>query len=177
MKAMTSLRNKPPEHSSALSPQLSLAVQYACQDSDLPSRAQLRRWVLAALHGDDSAVETALVTIRFVDDDEGRALNHAYRSQAGQLRDYATNVLSFPYTPPPALSGDLVICPAVVRREAAEQDKPLPHHFAHLVIHGLLHLQGYDHETEADALRMENAERRILTRFRIADPYRLEHIH
>lgn len=173
---MTRQRNKTPDGKTGESgpscpSSLSLAVQYACPDPDLPSRAQLRRWARAAL---DTASASATVTIRFVDAEEGRALNHEYRSRAGKLRDYATNVLSFPYAPPPQLAGDLVICPPVVRREAAAQDKPLRHHLAHLVIHGMLHLQGLDHETDAEALRMENEERRILARFRIPDPYLTE---
>ncbi|SMB25971.1 putative metal-dependent hydrolase [Sterolibacterium denitrificans] len=178
---MTRQRKKIPDGrpGAQRSTRLSLAVQYACADPALPSRAQLRRWVRAALNAASatSAVnDSATVTIRFVDAEEGRALNHAYRSQAGQSRDYATNVLSFPYAPPPQLAGDLVICQPVVRREATAQDKPLRHHLAHLVIHGMLHLQGFDHESDADALRMENEERRILARFRIPDPYRAERI-
>ncbi|MBV2235832.1 MAG: rRNA maturation RNase YbeY [Sterolibacterium sp.] len=147
---------------------LSLTVQYACTDPEQPARAQLRRWVRAALH---STNRHATITLRFVDAEESRALNREYRSQPGKPRDYATNVLSFPYTPPPELGGDLVICPEVVRREALEQNKPLQHHFAHMIIHGMLHLQGHDHENDADALRMEDAERLILARFRIPDPY------
>lgn len=184
---MTRQRNQNPDGRSGArrSPCLSLAVQYACADPDLPSRAQLRRWVRAALNAACAANTTnaanvandsATVTIRFVDAEEGRALNHAYRSQADKPRDYATNVLSFPYAPPPQLAGDLVVCQPVVRREAAAQDKPLRHHLAHLVIHGMLHLRGFDHENDADALRMEDEERRILARFRIPDPYRAERI-
>ena len=107
------------------------------------------------------------VTIRLVDAEEGRALNRDYRG-----KDYATNILSFPYETEPRLTGDLVICPAVVAREANEQDKPLAAHYAHLVVHGMLHLQGYDHETgEKDAEMMENEESRILTTLGYPDPY------
>jgi len=145
----------------AKKPELQLAVQYVCADPLLPDRAQLRRWALAALETD------ALVTIRFVSAREGRALNREFRG-----KDYATNVLSFVYDEAP-VSGDLVICVPVVRREAKEQKKPFRAHLAHLVVHGMLHLQGYDHETGIeDAEIMEQRERVILARFRIADPYR-----
>lgn len=149
-------------------PSLALAVQYACDDDALPSRAQLRRWVKAAL-GDD--LRSAAVTIRLVDTDEGRTLNREFRGRGSKTKDYATNVLSFPYAPAPHLAGDLVLCLPVVLREAAEQKKPVSHHFAHLVIHGLLHLQGHDHETETEADLMEQHERVLLKRFRIPDPY------
>ncbi|WP_131109929.1 rRNA maturation RNase YbeY [Sulfuricystis thermophila] len=141
-------------------PELHLAVQYAVAGADLPDRAQLRRWVRAAQE------KPVTVTVRFVDADEGRALNRAYRG-----KDHATNVLSFVYEDEPVV-GDLVICLPVVRREAVEQGKALRAHLAHMVVHGMLHLQGYDHETnEADAARMEARERTILARFRIPDPY------
>ena len=139
---------------------LSLTVQYACNDTGLPSRAQLRRWVRAAQHCD------AEVTIRFVDAEEGRALNRGYRG-----KDSATNVLSFPYAPPPAMAGDLVLCPQVALAEAAAQGKTGQAHFAHLVVHGMLHLQGYDHETDADAASMEAKEHEILARLGYPDPY------
>jgi probable rRNA maturation factor len=107
-------------------------------------------------------------TVRFVATDEGQALNQAYRG-----KDYATNVLSFVYASDPVVIGDLAICLPVVLREAAEQGKPLLVHLAHLVVHGMLHLQGYDHETgKQDATRMEAREREILARFAIPDPYK-----
>lgn len=141
-------------------PELSLAVQYACADARLPDRSQVRRWVRAA---QETAVQA---TLRFVAADEGRALNRAYRG-----KDYATNVLSFVYEEKPVV-GDLVICLPVVRREAEEQGKPFKAHLAHMVVHGMLHLQGYDHETgAADAKRMEARERAVLARFGIPDPY------
>jgi probable rRNA maturation factor len=140
--------------------ELALAVQYGCADVHLPDRSQLRRWVRAAQETDVQA------TIRFVAAREGRALNRAYRG-----KDYATNVLSFIYEAHP-VSGDLVICLPVVLREAKEQGKPVKAHLAHMVVHGMLHLQGYDHETgAADAARMEARERAILARFGIPDPY------
>lgn len=139
---------------------LSLAVQYAADDSALPTRWRIRRWVAASIEG------PARVTVRFVDLEEGRSLNARYRG-----KDYATNVLSFPYIPPPRVEGDLVICPAVVRREAQEQSKAAQAHFAHLIVHGMLHLQGFDHENDADAARMEDRERKILLRLGYPDPY------
>ena len=107
------------------------------------------------------------MTVRFIDAEEGRTLNAAYRH-----KDYATNVLSFPYETQPAVIGDLAICLPVVLKEAAAQGKPAAAHFAHLIVHGMLHLQGYDHETgAAEALRMENMERSILAGLGFADPY------
>lgn len=135
-------------------------MQYGCADERLPDRSQVRRWVKAA---QEIAVQ---LTVRFVDAKEGRALNRDFRG-----KDYATNVLTFVYETQPVL-GDLVICTAVVRREAKEQGKPFKAHLAHMVVHGMLHLQGYDHETgAADAARMEAREREILARFGIPDPY------
>lgn len=147
---------------------LSLAVQYACEDPDLPSRPQLRRWLAAAL---SETVESAEITVRFVAEDEGRELNREFRGRGNAAKNYATNVLSFPYSPSPQLAGDLVLCQQIVLREAAEQKKPVRHHLAHLLIHGMLHLQGYDHETGEEAEIMEARERELLKRFRIPDPY------
>ncbi|MBL8487068.1 MAG: rRNA maturation RNase YbeY [Rhodocyclaceae bacterium] len=139
---------------------LHLAVQYACDDPGPPSRPQVRRWVRAAAPGGGE------FTVRFVGEAEGRALNRDFRD-----RDYATNVLSFPYADDPP-AGDLVVCLPVVDREARAQRKALRDHFAHMIVHGILHLQGYDHETgPEDAERMEAREREILAAFRIADPY------
>ncbi|MCX7176493.1 MAG: rRNA maturation RNase YbeY [Proteobacteria bacterium] len=142
---------------------LSLTVQYACNDGALPSRPKLRRWVGVACDA-----EAAIITLRFVDTEEGRVLNREYR---GKDKDYATNVLSFPYEPPPHVSGDLVLCVPVVLNEAIAQGKPAEAHFAHLVVHGMLHLQGYDHQTDVEANLMETREREILARLGIADPY------
>ena len=139
---------------------LSLSVQYAVHDDALPSRSEVRRWVRAAAPGG------AQVTVRFVDLREGRQLNARFRG-----KDYPTNVLSFPYSPAPALAGDLVLCLPVVLREAQEQGKPMAPHFAHLIVHGMLHLQGYDHESDAEARIMENKEREILSRLGYPDPY------
>lgn len=139
---------------------LDLAVQYACRREGLPLRADFVRWARAALKGGGQ------VAIRLVDEQEGRTLNSAYRG-----KDYATNVLSFPYEAEPLLMGDLVICPTVVAREAAEQGKPLAAHYAHLTVHGMLHLRGWDHENERDAQAMENEERKILAALGYPDPY------
>lgn len=146
---------------SAPPPELHLAVQYACTDERLPDRAQLRRWTRAAQE------KPLAATVRFVGLAEGRRLNRDYRG-----RDYATNVLSFVYEDGAAASGDLVVCLPVVLREAREQKKPAKAHLAHMIVHGMLHLQGYDHETgKRDAVRMEVREREILARFGIPDPY------
>jgi probable rRNA maturation factor len=143
----------------AAAPKLALAVQYALVAEDLPTRAQVRRWVKAALAQD------AQITVRFVDAEEGQALNRDYRG-----KNSATNVLSFIYESVPVI-GDLVVCVPVVMREAHTQHKPTAAHFAHLVVHGVLHLQGFDHETEADAQVMEARETEIVTRLGYAKPY------
>lgn len=138
-----------------------VTVQYGVPRAGLPARVSLERWARVALH------RTADVTVRFVGAAEGRALNRRYRG-----RDYATNVLTFAYSAAGrALEGDIVLCAPVVEREARGQGKPLVAHFAHLVVHGLLHLQGYDHEGDQDAQRMEAAERRILGKLGFPDPY------
>ncbi|MCU0933670.1 MAG: rRNA maturation RNase YbeY [Thiobacillaceae bacterium] len=143
---------------------LDLSVQYACGREGLPTRADFRRWAKAALRGEVSAA------LRIVDAQEGRALNRDYRG-----KDYATNVLTFDYGPDPdsgARSGDIVLCAPVVEQEAAAQGKPLAAHYAHLTIHGMLHLQGYDHETgKADAIAMEAVESFIMRALGFPDPY------
>jgi len=139
-------------------PRLALSVQYATNGDDLPARRLLRRWAAAALEDDAS------VTIRFVGATEGRALNATYRG-----KDVATNVLAFVYDE--VSGGDIVLCAPVLRREARQQGKTLDAHCAHLVVHGMLHLQGYDHHHAAEATRMEARERAILAGLGIADPY------
>lgn len=146
------------KHATAV--RLSLSVQYAAKGEALPTRAEVRKWVRATAPG------AAELTVRFVDAEEGRSLNAQYRG-----KDYATNVLTFPYAREPVLAGDLVLCLPVVLREAAEQGKPAAAHFAHLVVHGMLHLLGYDHETGAEARIMEQMERAILDRLGYPDPY------
>jgi probable rRNA maturation factor len=150
------------------SKRLNLSVQYACNTAGLPLRPQIRAWVRAAL--DIDGPQGGQITVRIVDSEEGQALNRDYRG-----KDYATNVLSFPYDTDPIVCGDLVICAPVVEREAQEQGKPLHAHYAHLVVHGLLHLQGYDHETgEQDAIEMESRERIVLQSLGFDDPYAQE---
>lgn len=141
-------------------PQLDFSLQLASQAADIPSASQFRRWVRAALR-----VETSLA-IRIVDEEEGRQLNASYRG-----KDYATNVLTFPLTEEPLLMGDIVICAPVVAREAMEQGKSLLAHYAHMTVHGVLHLHGYDHEVDAQADLMEAMEIAILHKLGFANPY------
>lgn len=141
-------------------PKLLLTVQYASDIPDLPTQAEFRKWARSALNLD------AEITLRLVDEAEGRALNRDYRG-----KDYATNVLTFPLAEEPHLMGDIVLCAPVVLREAREQNKTLSAHFAHLTVHGILHLRGYDHETEAQAELMETLETEIVTKLGYADPY------
>ena len=144
---------------------LNLSVQYACNKEGLPLRAQIRAWVRAAL--DVDGARGGQITVRLVDAEEGLQLNRDYRG-----KDYATNVLSFPYDVDPVVCGDLVLCAPVVAREAAEQGKSLEAHYAHLIVHGLLHLQGYDHEAgEREARQMEDRERTVLAALGFTDPY------
>ncbi|NJD34008.1 MAG: rRNA maturation RNase YbeY [Betaproteobacteria bacterium] len=142
-------------------PELRLSVQYPGGKEGGPTRTQVRRWMRAACS------VPAEVTVRFVGTEEGQTLNRDYRS-----KDYATNVLSFPYESGARICGDLVLCLPVIEREAKEQDKPAEAHYAHMVVHGMLHLQGYDHETgKDDAERMEALEREILADLGYPDPY------
>jgi len=138
-----------------------LTVQYAAENDRLPARSKLRAWVRATLRRD------AEVTVRLVDAGEGRTLNRQYRD-----RDGATNVLTFAYDGTGALSGDIALCVPLVEREAREQHKRAEAHYAHLVVHGMLHLQGYDHEKTEDAQVMEILETQIVTALGYADPYR-----
>ncbi|KFN51152.1 rRNA maturation RNase YbeY [Arenimonas composti] len=147
--------------------QLDVSVSYGCGRAGVPASASFRRWVAAATKG---RIKRADLAIRVVDEKEGRALNRHYRG-----KDYATNVLSFPAELPEGvqlpLLGDLVICAPVVAREAAEQGKPLQAHYAHLTVHGVLHLLGLDHEDEREAEAMEQMEREILAELGLPDPY------
>ena len=142
-------------------PRLRLVVQYGIAAPNLPSRTQLRRWATAALERD------ARVTVRIVGRREGRALNRTYRG-----KDYATNVLTFVFRDRPPFEGDLALCAPVVTSEAHARGLPVAAHYAHLVVHGLLHLQGYDHESAGDARIMETRESRIVARLGFSDPYR-----
>jgi probable rRNA maturation factor len=147
------------------SKRLNLSVQYACDQTGLPLRAQVRAWARAAWNF--NGARGGQITVRFVDAQEGRSLNRDYRG-----KDYATNVLSFPYGIEPVICGDLVICAPIVDREAAERDRSPAAHYAHLIVHGLLHLQGYDHETgRQEARTMEAHECAILAALGYADPY------
>jgi len=147
-----------------------LDVQYAVVVTDLPSVDQLQLWVDHALNFINEVQDSPELTLRIVDETEGRELNHQWRN-----RDYATNVLSFPFDCPPEvplnLLGDIVICAPVVAREAQEQHKLLQAHWAHLVIHGVLHLLGYDHLTDDEAQEMEALEIAILQQLNYSNPY------
>ena len=145
---------------------LTLSLQFARFDGVAEHRAALARhkvirWIRHALALD------AEITVRIVGAEEGQQLNRDYRH-----KDYATNVLTFDYTQEPVVTADLVLCAPVVAREAAEQNKTLAEHYAHLLVHGTLHAQGWDHETsEADAQEMEAYESDILAGLGFADPY------
>ena len=153
---------------------LDVSVGYALPRRGLPAAVSFRRWVAAAL---DGRIREADLAIRIVDAREGRALNRHYRG-----KDYATNVLSFPADVAGdvklpkgvkmPLLGDLVLCAPVIAREARDQKKPLAAHYAHLTVHGALHLLGWNHEDECDAECMEKLEREILAGLGIEDPYR-----
>jgi probable rRNA maturation factor len=132
-----------------------VSVQYAVARRGVPSAASLRKWAAGAE-----------VTLRIVGEEEGRRLNRAYRNN-----NRATNVLSFSYGNGP---GDVVLCHPVIAREARAQGKSVAAHYAHLVVHGILHLRGYDHETKAEARRMERAEIRLLRRLGLRNPYAVE---
>jgi probable rRNA maturation factor len=139
---------------------LSLSVQCASQHKELPTRQQFRRWVSAAMQ------QELHCTLRVVDESEGRALNKEFRG-----KDYATNVLTFVYDDTRPLSGDIVICAPVVEQEATEQGKQLLAHYAHMTVHSVLHLQGYDHESESDALVMEALETALMRKLGYPVPY------
>lgn len=146
---------------------LDVSVSYAAPRAGVPAAASFRKWVAAALKG---RIREADLAIRIVDEREGQALNRHYRG-----KDYATNVLSFPAELPEGVTlpllGDLVICAPVVAREAAEQGKPVAAHYAHLTVHGVLHLLGWDHEDDKDAEAMEQLEREVLAELGLPDPY------
>lgn len=163
---------------------LSISVQFASTATHLPSRAQVRRWALAA-HAGNAGAGDGVVTLRYVDEKEGRALNRDFRG-----KDYATNVLTFVHEPVSSAAGsmvrhsssvvrpavqpylaDIAICAPVIAREAREQKKSVHDHHAHMVVHGMLHAQGLDHEDAVEAAAMEAIEIAVLQRFRIENPY------
>ena len=140
-------------------------LQLSLQMPDGRHRAQLARhrvarWVRAALELPGE------ISVRIVDEDEGRRLNREFRG-----KDYATNVLTFDYAHEPVVTADLVLCAPVVEREAQKAGLPLEAHYAHLLVHGTLHAQGYDHETEAEARVMEGRESELLPQLGFADPW------
>jgi probable rRNA maturation factor len=140
-------------------------VQIASRARGIPAARSLRRWAAMAT----ATAKPAELTLRIVTLNEARALNSAYRG-----KDYATNVLTFAYGEDEraGLRGDIVLCAAVIAAEAAKQGKTLASHYAHLTIHGVLHMLGYDHERPADARRMESLEIKLLAKLGYADPYR-----
>jgi probable rRNA maturation factor len=147
--------------------QLTVDVQYAVSADGIPGIESIRQWVMQALPAEHSAAE---LTIRIVDEAEITALNMQYRGKDGP-----TNVLSFPYEAIPGvdteLLGDVVICAPVVARESIAQNKPLEAHWAHLVIHGVLHLLGYEHKQQDEAVRMESTETELLAGLGYQNPY------
>lgn len=143
---------------------LDLQWNIARQTAQWPlSRPRIRRLLGASL---GAQAEGAEITIRVVDTREGRSLNRDYRK-----KDYATNVLTFDYEHHPVVIADLVLCLPILVREARSQKKTLAAHFAHMLVHGMLHAQGFDHLNDQEAEEMESMERRIMRRFRLPDPY------
>jgi probable rRNA maturation factor len=141
-------------------PELALTVQYGARSASLPTSAQFRTWARAAL------ATGARVTLRVVGTREARLLNQHYRG-----RDYAANVLTFIYSKQRPLEGDIAICAPVAAREARARGISREAHYAHLTVHSVLHLRGFDHENEREARRMERLEARILGQLGFADPY------
>lgn len=141
-------------------PALHFSFQNASEHDHIPNKKLFAKWVKAALRVDTEA------TVRIVDETEAQYLNNTYRG-----KDYATNVLTFPLTEVPNLMGDIIICAGVVEKEAIAQKKSLEAHYAHLTIHGTLHLHGYDHETEKQAALMELIEVTTLAQLGYANPY------
>ena len=139
---------------------LNLSVQYMVRADNLPKRPQLRKWTLAALK------QPAQITLRIVGEKEGRKLNRDFLG-----RDYATDVLTFTYPDRRPLTGDIALCAPVVAREAREHGISVKACYAHLVVHGVLHLQGYDHHRRIEAQEMEKMEAQIITRLGFADPH------
>lgn len=158
------LRTDNPVKSSSSKQELRLTVQFLIDKTGIPSRYLFRKWVRAALN------KSAEIVIRIVDLQEGEILNHKFRGKQS-----ATNVLTFVYGDEVPLLGDIVLCAPVVHNEALQQGKDLIAHYAHLTIHGILHLQGYDHINDEDAIVMESLETEIITRLGYPDPYIIQH--
>lgn len=148
---------------------IEIELQLASITSGIPSRNDFIKWVGASMA--ESKIEDVEVVVRIVDETECATLNKNYRGKTGP-----TNVLSFPYESPPQLEtnllGDLIICAPVIEREAKDQGKPVDAHWAHMAVHGTLHLLGYDHQTDEQAVEMESREKIILTGLGYDDPYR-----
>lgn len=151
-----------------MSRKVNIEVQYAVKGEHLPSKEQIENWALAALEGDSEV--HAEIAVRLVGESESARLNQQYRSKVGP-----TNILSFPMDNPPGVDsgilGDLVICIPVVEREAREQSKDDLAHWAHMVVHGVMHLQGHDHQKEHEARSMESREAEIMKTLGFANPY------
>jgi probable rRNA maturation factor len=146
-------------------PLSTITIQRASQIANIPNDRALRKWISAATNTVTKPVE---ITLRIVNVSEVRNLNSAFRG-----KDYATNVLTFVYSEPKAkvLQGDIVLCTQILAREAREQGKPINAHYAHLVVHGVLHLAGFDHEIEKDAKKMEAREAKIVMGLGFLHPY------
>lgn len=146
---------------------IKIEIQYATEINDLPEEGLIKKWVNSSLNG---YIENAELTIRIVDKAEGAQLNEKWRNAQGP-----TNVLSFLYSDlnetTKSIQGDIVICAPLILREAAEQKKSVDAHWAHIIVHGILHLLGYDHDNENDANEMESLETSILGKLKISDPY------
>ena len=152
--------------------ELYVDLQLATEDQQaLPDLAQLEKWISTTLlAASDEMRDDAELTVRIVDSEESQQLNHQYRD-----KDKPTNVLSFPFQNPPGITlpllGDLVICKQVVEKEAMEQQKALTSHWAHMLVHGTLHLLGYDHSDDDEAEEMESIETKLLIELGFSDPY------
>ena len=152
---------------------ITIDIEYATQLTDYPKAASIKKWIKATLKGRNN---DCIIALKVIDEEEMKMLNHTYRHKEG-----TTNILSFPCQLPSEVRanilGDIAICAPVVKKEALEQNKTLTAHWAHLVIHGTLHLLGYDHEQENEAVTMEKIETIILHNLGFPDPYRVETPH
>ena len=155
------MQPKPTQNNSRMKPTLSLSLQFADKrHRDTLPRHKVARWVKAALETD------AEIAVRIVDADEGQALNKDFRK-----KNHATNVLTFDYAQEPVVMADLIVCAPVIEQEALDQGKSLEAHYAHMLVHGTLHAQGWDHLKKKEAEAMEAREREILAALGFPDPY------